>query len=97
MPAPSGPRPLDSHLGDLAEGFEPGRRSEYAAPRLSLPGAPVDGVRTSWVSVVISSQTGGSGAPEITDDQPLSGGPSEGASQHHWRSGAPEGDPLRAE
>ena len=28
------------------------------------------------MSVVISSQTGGSGAPEITDDQPCSGGPS---------------------
>ena len=28
------------------------------------------------VSVVISSQTGGSGAPETTDDQPCSGGPS---------------------
>ena len=28
------------------------------------------------VSVVISSQTGGSGAPETTDGQPCSGGPS---------------------
>ncbi len=28
------------------------------------------------MSIVISSQTGGSGAPEITDDQPCSGGPS---------------------
>ena len=28
------------------------------------------------VSVVIWSQTGGSGAPEITNDQPCSGGPS---------------------
>ena len=31
---------------------------------------------TKGVSVVISSQTGGSGAPETTDDQPRSGGPS---------------------
>ena len=28
------------------------------------------------MSVVISSQTGDSGAPETTDDQPCSGGPS---------------------
>ena len=36
-----------------------------------------DSVASGYVnSVVISSQTGGSGGPETTDDQPCSGGPS---------------------
>ena len=47
-----------------------------AAPRLILPGAPVDGVQARSYVYVISSQTGDPGAPETTDDQPLSGGPS---------------------
>ncbi len=34
------------------------------------------GADTIGVSVVISNQTGGSGAPETTDGQPCSGGPS---------------------
>ena len=47
-----------------------------AAPRLCLPGAPVDGVQTRSHVHVISSQTGDPGAPELTDDQPFDGGPS---------------------
>jgi hypothetical protein len=60
-----------------------------------VPGAPADGLQTPSASVVISSQTGSSGAPEITDDQRCSGGPSERASQHHWRLGTPSAE-LRA-
>jgi hypothetical protein len=76
---------------DLVSTDRPITPLERGTPRLVSvgPGLRSTGCEHQWASVVISSQTGSSGAPKITDDQPCSGGSSQGASQHHWRTGAP--------
>ena len=59
-----------------------------AAPRLAMPGAPVDELQTQSHVHVIWSQTGTPVLPKLTRTN-LSVVDPHGSSQHHWRMGTP--------